>query len=204
MKVRRSTFARLLTLGRVNPLIKIHRFPISLDEYYVRGKLNLFPELYGCPHPGCPYRDRLRKHGFYSRHAITPCEVYVVWIQRYLCPLCGRTVSLLPSFLAPHFQYALAAVFWILDMLHRLKLSTRAVVETWHRSGHAPEFSRQHIQFVQRRLRHNAPAYRLFLHVGDDRAIGSQLVEHLPRFGSVDRLAERFYTEWQRPLLSQL
>jgi len=186
-------------------MIRMHRFPISVHLYHARGKQNIFPELHGCQYPGCIYHGRLRRHGFYSRYAFTPGAVYIVWIQRYLCPMCGHTVSLLPTFLAPHFQYTLLAVFWILHGLHRLNLSISEMAARWNRRRNAPtELGRQNIQLILRRLRRNHRVYRLFLCADDSLPIGGLLLERLPRFGGIEGFSELFFREWRVPFLSKL
>jgi len=186
-------------------MIRMHRYPISLLRYIVLGKQNIFPELFGCRQPGCKNRDRLRKHGFYSRQAIFLTAICIAWIQRYLCPICGHTVSLLPTFLAPRFQYTLMALFWILHGLHRLNLSISEVAARWNRRLHAPtKLRRQNIQHLLRRLRQNDRLYRLFLGADDGLPIGGLFLAHLQRLGGIQGLSERFFNEWHRPFLAKL
>lgn len=183
-------------------MIRIHRFSLPVSTYSALGKWNLFPQIYDCPQPGCHHRGRLRRHGFYSRRAIALDGVFTVFIQRYLCPACGRTVSLLPSFLAPRFQYTLVAVMWLLHGLHGMKRSMRAVVRAWHDEGGCPELNRQHLQFVERRLRKQAAMCRLLLGVGDDEPVGAQLVRLVPAMGGIECFAEHVWQRWRRPFLS--
>src|SRR5690554_7532481 len=79
-------------------MVRKHHFHISIQEYYRRGKENLFPQIYNCPNPKCTYEGRLRFHGFYSRNVLTMNETLVIFIKRYFCPDCRKTVSLQPSF----------------------------------------------------------------------------------------------------------
>jgi len=85
----------------------IHDFKINFYEYYQNGKHNHYPELKHCPR--C--HDRMVKHGFYSRYIATISASYKVYIRRYRCKHCGRTVSFLPSFLLPQFQMLLLLIF---------------------------------------------------------------------------------------------
>ncbi|MGE5605653.1 MAG: DUF6431 domain-containing protein [Bacteroidota bacterium] len=95
-------------------MVKFHNFHQTVQEYYSRGKENLFPILFDCPNPDCAYPGRLRFHGFYTRNALTLYGTFLIFIQRYFCPRCKHTVSLLPSFLAPRFQYSLSLIFFTL------------------------------------------------------------------------------------------
>jgi hypothetical protein len=106
----------------------------------------------------CRYPGRLRKHGFYSRYAITENLIYCLFIQRYICPCCGRTVSLLPSFLARRFQYTLEFIFKALSLVVLEQMAvTRAIVLL------NLAFCRQHIHFYRRRLQEGSRVYLLFL-----------------------------------------
>lgn len=183
-------------------MIRIHRFPISVATYHARGKRNVFPDIEDCSQPGCPYRGRLWRHGFYTRRAITPAEVFTIVIQRYLCPMCGRTVSLLPSFVAPRFQYTLAALFWLLHSVHAVGRSTRGTIEAWRAAGGCPELSRQHLQFLMRRLQRQAAVYRLLLGVGAEAPVAVQLVERVLSAADMEAFSERLWLHWRRPFLA--
>ena len=82
----------------------LHNFHISIKKYYELGIENDFPIVTECPF--C--HDLLYKHGFYQRYVITSQKRnYRILIRRYKCHHCGRTVSILPSFLFPYFQRSL-------------------------------------------------------------------------------------------------
>jgi hypothetical protein len=188
--------------GRGFTLVVVYRFAVSPQAYCLLGKQNIFPELYGCPNPGCPFPGRLRKHGFYSRWAIILEGAVLVWIQRYLCPHCGRTTSLLPSFLAPHFQISLLVLSWILHGLHQLKLSTHSLVSRW--PNLSQPLSRQNVQHIRRRLKKIA---RLCLPLlgGDETdvvRIEELLVMNLPKWNGIDHFAHAFFKAWSHPFLS--
>jgi hypothetical protein len=61
-----------------------------------------------CPH--CHAVHLFIGHGFYLRQPLTPTQVYVVWIKRWLCKACRHTVSLLPSFVLRYRHYLLAVI----------------------------------------------------------------------------------------------
>ena len=86
----------------------IHNFEITIKEYVKREHNNNFPQLSKCPFCG----DHLIKHGFYTRYIITKFDnTYIIFIRRYKCKHCNRTVSILPSFLLPGFQRSLVSIF---------------------------------------------------------------------------------------------
>ena len=82
----------------------IYAFNISPREYYIRGKKNDFPGIETCP--CCSYPSTLPRHGFYWRNALFRKSWYRIPILRLKCPSCGKTISLLPDFLLPYFQYS--------------------------------------------------------------------------------------------------
>jgi len=56
-----------------------------------------------CPH--CSIPVMMRKHGFYKRYIIHFAFEGYIYIRRYICVKCGRTVSMLPSFCVPYYQH---------------------------------------------------------------------------------------------------
>ena len=61
-----------------------------------------------CPH--CAAVDRFIGHGYYRRQPIDRQQAYSIRIKRWLCKVCGRTVSILPSFLLSFRHYLLAVI----------------------------------------------------------------------------------------------
>ncbi|KAF0993577.1 DUF6431 domain-containing protein [Geobacillus sp. TFV-3] len=90
-------------------MIQFHDFGIDIQTYTDRGKGNDFPDVNQCPH--CPSRRPLHRHGYYQRYALTAEGEYHLWIARYRCQECRKTVSVLPSFLLPYVQYT-RSVIW--------------------------------------------------------------------------------------------
>ncbi|MDK2894345.1 MAG: hypothetical protein PWQ98_471 [Moorella sp. (in: firmicutes)] len=138
-------------------MVKLHHFHITVQEYHRRGKENLFPELYGCPNPCCCYEGRLRRHGFFYRNALTLTASYVIVIQRYYCPACKKTVSLLPSFLAPRFQYSLACIFYVLYQRLVNHLPMAHIALKVNMTSNRAEMAYQHVCFYCNRLLENRP-----------------------------------------------
>ena len=73
------------------------------------------------PLPRCPRckKGKPHKHGLYRRFCVDGFRTLRVPVRRYYCPACGVTVSLLPSFCVPRFQYHLDVLWqclqWRLD-----------------------------------------------------------------------------------------
>ena len=81
----------------------IHDFGITVSQYSEKGQNNDFPVFFSCPM--CKAQHSLVKHGFYKRYAVLRSgKSFILFIRRYFCPCCSHTLSVLPSFLHPHFQ----------------------------------------------------------------------------------------------------
>lgn len=77
---------------------------MSPQEYGEGFREVVWPVLEECP--SCYARARLHGHGWYARNGLPSWECTLrLMIRRLLCPVCEQTVSLLPSFLLPRFQY---------------------------------------------------------------------------------------------------
>jgi hypothetical protein len=137
--------------------------PIGTDigTHYAHGKHNLSPDIYGCPF--CPYHRRLRRHGFYYRNVICFFAFYRLPVQRYLCPRCRRTISALPSFLVPYFQYSLSIIvfcLWCTLVKKYSYLRTCACVNSRVKEA---ALSYQHISLYRKRAKSNLGLIRTHL-----------------------------------------
>jgi hypothetical protein len=138
-------------------MVKPYCFNQSVQEYYARGKDNLFPNLFGCPNPHCPYQGRLRRHGFYQRNVLACQSTLVIFIQRYFCPVCHHTVSLLPSFMIPRFQYSLGCIFFTLFRACVDHLPLAQIARLINEFSGRDELSHQQIVFFKKRFSKNLP-----------------------------------------------
>ena len=146
----------------LSKMVQYHHFHINMREYSARGKRNLFPDLYGCPNPSCPYEGRLRHHGFYERHLLSLLATYLIVIQRYYCPRCKFTVSLLPSFIVERFQYSLSCIFYVI-YLRFIRCWTLGHIAAFLNARGRSEFSLQHVIFYLGRLSDNFSLVRELL-----------------------------------------
>lgn len=183
-------------------MIEFYDFGISLEQYHSLGKGNSFPEVYCC---SCGYEGRLRKHGFYERNALSSGGSFRIPIQRYLCPSCGRTVSLLPSFLHPRFQYVLSFVVSAVMLVKAVGLSSKkawsVLTPSWGSS-----FSQQNVSFYVRRAESNEKMYALYLSsVGAPvkEGVYSCLLAEVFCFGA-EALSLSFKKRWDRFLLQKV
>lgn len=88
-------------------MIHIHDFGIDIYKYSENGKENDFPAFDRCPNCNCLAQGNIYRHGYYWRYGIEKGEHIQLAICRYICKACKITISILPSFLIPYFQYTL-------------------------------------------------------------------------------------------------
>ncbi len=133
-------------------MIRIHDFGVNVEAYFQLGKDNDFPVIPSCPH--CRLKKTLHRHGFYARNAIVGGKVYRIYICRYRCSDCRRTMSVLPSFLLPFFQYTVHEITnQIHEALARRIEGKKACVQ--HKNTELP--TRQGIAYYLRRYQQCIP-----------------------------------------------
>jgi transposase-like protein len=97
----------ILRVG-LQSMVIVTEFGCLVHEYAEGWSRLVFPRPSECPQ--CRVVDTLIGHGFYERKALSPTQVYVLRIKRWYCKACGRTVSLLPSFLLRFRHYLLDVI----------------------------------------------------------------------------------------------
>jgi hypothetical protein len=84
----------------------------SSKEYAERGLVEP-PRPRLCP--GCRI-GKPHKHGFYKRFYFDGLSHRLILVRRYFCTRCGITISFLPSFCVPKFQYSLCLLWEVLRL----------------------------------------------------------------------------------------
>ena len=103
---------------------------MSPEEYVRRYQEIEWPVLDVCP--VCGAHARLQGHGSYSRNALPNRDTELVApVHRLRCPVCRRTVSLLPSFLLPYFQHT--AKFVVESLLGKARSYRELLRFHWRR-----------------------------------------------------------------------
>ena len=101
--------------------------PVNMtpQEYSQKYQEVRWPVLEKCP--VCGARTNPQGHGWYSRNGLPSRDLeLVVMIRRLLCPVCKKTVSLLPWFLLPRFQHT--ARFIVESLLKKAKSYRRLML----------------------------------------------------------------------------
>lgn len=90
-------------------MLRMFTIKAIIKEYIYKGKDYCFPEppFCRCHNPKCNRLVQFKKHGFYERSFVCSFFDGKIVVRRYICPLCGHTISLLPSFCLPRFIYAM-------------------------------------------------------------------------------------------------
>lgn len=132
-----------------------------------------------CPMPGCQMPIEMKKHGFYKRYIISHGYSGYIHIRRYLCSCCGHTLSYLPSFVIPYFQYSVCYILGFLDGFFKAGKSLRQYV-FWFRKKNG-DFSRRHFRYYISRLFKNKELIQYFLNldcqgmIPEEDALNSQM-----------------------------
>jgi transposase-like protein len=124
-----------------------------VEDFSVQ-KAELFPdEPLKCPFKDCSMPVKLKKHGYYARYYISRRFNGIIYIRRYICPVCGRTVSMLPVFCLPRFQYSALDIFNMLYELNKLGESLKKYIARIKKYFSA--IGRRHLNYYKRRILNN-------------------------------------------------
>lgn len=138
----------------------------SKPEAFQEANKNLFPDApMRCTFADCLMPVKMKKHGFYKRYVIAYKFSGYIYIRRYICPCCGRTVSFLPSFLMPYFQYALPYILSFLYGYFKRSQSLRKYVKWFKRKKDS--FSRRHFRYYINRIFLNRSLIQYYLNLTD-------------------------------------
>ena len=120
-------------------------------QYFSNKNSAIFPS----PPERCPFKDcsmpvKLKKHGYYTRFFISKLFTGILYIRRYICPICGRTVSMLPMFCLQGFQYSGIDIINILYEFYLDGLSLKKLIEKIN--ADLPSMERRHINYYRKRI----------------------------------------------------
>ena len=106
-----------------------------------------------CPFKNCSMRVKLKKHGYYSRFFISKTFNGVIYIRRYICPICGRTVSMLPMFCLQGFQYSGIDIINMLHEFYHGEISLNKLIDKL--KPDLPTIERRHLNYYRKRIIEN-------------------------------------------------
>jgi hypothetical protein len=138
----------------------------SNPEDFSKANENLFPEApMRCTFYDCLMPIKMKKHGFYKRYVISDGYTGYVYIRRYICPCCRRTISFLPSFLIPYFQYAFPYILSFLRGYFKTDQSLRKYIERL--KNKKDDFSRRQFRYYINRMFLNCSLIQYYLNLTD-------------------------------------
>lgn len=126
----------------------------SLCEYATQGKAYPYPP----PPERCPHCKRWHsygKHGFYTRNHIGTDYSGRIAIRRYICRCCGKTLSMLPDFCHPAFQYAPLLIWMSLVELYIKGKRQEAIADAIRRQYDIVSYQRQNLCYHRKRIEEN-------------------------------------------------
>lgn len=103
-----------------------------------------------CPFKDCSMPVSLKKHGYYSRYFISKSFSGILYIRRYICPVCGKTVSMLPIFCLQYFQYSALDILNILNELYLKGMPLNSLVKKL--KNDLPFMDRRTVNYYRKRL----------------------------------------------------
>ena len=181
----------------------------SAEEYMAQGYVEP-------PRPRMCFSCKIgkpHKHGFYERFYLDGVNCFRINVRRYRCPRCGITVSFLPSFCVPQFQYSLHVLWRVMHLRFKEKRSLRQclkkLLEEFPRLAWLP----QKISFYAKRFLDNLPWLESLLrNVFPRMKLGSNKEKRAKKvlatvqlgFRQIQNLARLFHEQCQRSFLAPL
>lgn len=189
---------------------------VSPGEYARQGVNFEFPAPDTCPNPECLIPIAPKKHGFYERNCLDFCYHGRILIRRYYCPYCGKTVSYLPSFCLPYYQYSLAVIYLVITNHLESGMSYARIIREFRNIYPDLPIEIQHIEFYLLRFLMNLHSIQIGLRqfwpklclpdFGLDIKKGAEKILHIVnnRFGEIHTFSQRFFEQCKRSFMSPL
>ncbi len=176
---------------------------------------------YNFPDPPnkCPICNKyitMKKHGFYRRYFITRGFSKKILVRRYICQECGRTISYLPYFCTPFFQYYIGLIIKYIGDVIRYAGTLKSCIEELRKENPDIMIERQHIYFyikrfiantvfIQHGIRQLKPYITYDVNESDKRKRVMELIEIISSgFKSTHVFGKRFRDNCNRAFLGSL
>jgi len=129
----------------------------TFDEYISLGKKFPFPAapMKRCHNLACKKIVQYKKHGFYDRYFISVVYRAKIFIRRYICPICGHTISYLPHFCLPGFIHALEHVFGYIYAVFWRDGTIKSALDKLSVNNPGLDLSRQLVYHYRKRFLNN-------------------------------------------------
>ncbi len=182
------------------------------EEYQQLGRDFPFPVPDRCPNPGCLVKVPMQRHGFYTRNVIAQDFSGRIPIRRYYCKYCGKTLSYLPSFCLPYYQYTLGIIFSILCLIVDERRSLRVALRILKQLN----LTQAHLQFYVRRFLDNQNRIKLGLRQlvpniflpprGEEKKEGARKILNIVAAGfpQIQTFSRKYYTQCKYSFMAPL
>lgn len=189
---------------------------VSPREYARQGEYFEFPAPETCPSPECLMPIPPKKHGFYERNCLDVTYCGSILIRRYYCPYCGKTVSYLPSFCLPYYQYSLTVIYLVIANYIESSISYAQISRQFRALYPDLQLEVQHIEFYLLRFLMNLHAIQIGLRqfwpdialpdFGLDIKKGAEKILHIviDGFGKIHTFSQKFFEQCKRSFMSPL
>jgi hypothetical protein len=189
---------------------------VNPREYARQGVDFEFPAPETCPNPECLMPIAPKKHGFYERNCLDFCYRGRILIRRYYCPYCGNTISYLPSFCLPYYQYSLAVIYLVITNYIKSSMSYARIIRQFRNCYPELQLEIQHIEFYLLRFLMNLNTIQIGLRqfwpdiclpdFGLDIKKGAEKILHIVNdgFGEIHTFSQRFFEQCKRSFMSPL
>lgn len=189
---------------------------VGTSEYARQGVEFGFPVPDACPNPECLIPIPPKKHGFYERNCLDFAYCGPILIRRYYCPYCGKTVSYLPSFCLPYYQYSLAVIYLVLTNYIESSMSYAHILRQFRDRYPDLQLDMQHIEFYLLRFLMNLHPIQVGLRqfwpdivlpdFGLDIKREAKKILHIVNdgFSEIHTFSQRFFEQCKRSFMSPL
>lgn len=189
---------------------------VSPSEYARLGEAFEFPVPETCLNPECLIPIPPKKHGFYERNCLDFVYRGQILIRRYYCPYCGKTISYLPSFCLPYYQYSLAIIYLVITNYIKSGMSYAQTLRQFRNNYPELQLGMQHIEFYILRFLMNLHSIQIGLRqFWPDIALpdsdldikrGAKKILHIVKdgFGEIHTFSQRFFEQCKRSFMSPL
>lgn len=126
-------FDQHLATGPKTNVVIVAEFELSVQDYAREFAHLIIPRPKYCPH--CEALDRLIGHGSYRRNVVDPLHCIAIRVKRFFCPVCHKTVSILPSFCLPWRHYQTATIQAVLGLRYCVQASWSAIQRHFQCTG---------------------------------------------------------------------
>lgn len=122
----------------------------SVEEFSRKNEI-VFPDPpKRCPFKGCSMPIKLKKHGYYPRYLISKTFKGIIYIRRYICPVCCRTVSMLPMYCIQRFQYSCVDIINMINEFYQSGTPLIRLIDKFREDFYSIE--RRHINYYRKRI----------------------------------------------------